>query len=118
MTAYIRPDPSTDRLYVADRDRNIVQFVQQFMRAFAPWMNPKYSEQDRVQALTTIFQTAAELGIFLWAQPSEMIFQWPEENQSDFGRLAITPALVKLTDEHGHKLGQAQVLVNALMARL
>lgn len=116
MTAYIRPDPSSDRTYIADRDRKIAQSVQNFMQAFAPWMNTKYNEQDRAQALTAIFQEAAELGIFLLSQPSELVFQWPRENHLDPGRLAITPALVKLTDEYGQILGQAQVLVGAPMA--
>lgn len=81
------------------------------MRAFAPWMDPNFSGQDCVQALTALLEEAAGLGIFLWSQPSEMEFQWATDNQFDSGRLPVTPALVKLTDEHGHKLRQAQVLV-------
>lgn len=88
------------------------------MGAFAPWINTKYSEQDRVEALKTLLQEAAGLGIFLMSQPHELVIRWPEENELDSGTLAVTPTLVKLTDEHGQKLGQAHVLVREVVVRL
>lgn len=115
VTAYIRPDPYSNRTYIVDRDRKIAHSVQSLIQAFAPWMNTKYDEQERAQALTAIFQEAAGLGIFLLSQPSELVFRWPQDDRLDPGRLAVTPALVKVTDEYGQILGQAQVLVGALV---
>lgn len=88
------------------------------MVSFAPWINTKNTEQVRVQALTTVFQESAGLGIFLLSQPHELAIQWPKANDLDPGTLAVTPALVKLTDEYGQKLGQALVLVRELVANL
>ena len=88
------------------------------MMAFAPWINTKHNEQDRVEALRSIFQEAARLGTFLLSQPQELVIQWPGENELDLGTLAVTPALVKLTNEHGEKLGQAHVLVSPMVEKL
>ena len=117
-TAYIRPDPSLDALYIADRDRKIAQLVQSFMVAFAPWIDTKYTEQVRVEELAAVLQEAAGFGIFLLSQPYELTLQWPKTDDLDLGTLTVTPALVKLTDEHGQKLGQAHVLVRELVAKL
>ena len=76
-------------------------------------MKTKYNDQERARSLTVIFKEAAGLGTFLFSQPSEMQFQWPPANDLGAGVAAITPALVKLTDEHGRRLATAQVLVSA-----
>ena len=111
LTAYIRLDPSTDKLYVADRDRKIVESAQKFTQAFAPWMKPEYSEQDQVQLLASVMRIAAELGIFLWSHPCVPVFQWPAFDPDD--TLIVFPSLLANTDAYGQKLPQARVIFKA-----
>lgn len=81
-------------------------------------MNTRHTEQVCVEELTAVLQQAAELGIFLLSQPYELTIQWPKANDLELGALAVTPALVKLTDEYGQELAQAHVLVPAMVAKL
>lgn len=88
------------------------------LSAFAAWMKTKYNEQDRARSLGVILKEVAGLGMFLFSQPFEMQFQWPSANELGANGLAITPALVKITDEYGGKLGQAQVLVSPVVVEV
>lgn len=115
LSAFLHPNPSSDPVYTADRDRKIADMSQKVLGAFSAWMKTKYNEPDRVRSLGVILNEVAELGTFLFSQPSEIRFQWPELSTS---RLAVTPALVKTTDEYGRKLAQAQVLVSATVVKV
>ena len=118
LTAYLRPDLSSDPTYSAELDRKVSNSVKKFLHAFEPWMKTMYKDQERARGLTVILKEAAGLGTFLFSQPSELQFQWPPTNELGTGRIAVTPALVKLTDESGRKLAQAQVLVSASVKKV
>lgn len=118
LTAYIRSDSPQDQTYLAERDHKIARSVQTFNDVFQPWFKTRYGADERTLALTTIFQEATKLGIFLVSQPQELAFRWPEKNEIGAGRLALHPALVKLTDEHGQRLSAAQTVISASFARL
>jgi hypothetical protein len=81
-----------------------------FSRAFAPWQNPKYKDEDRVRSLSAILKDAAGLGIWMFSQPSDLQFQWPKYSDMGANMVAIAPALVKLTDERGQILSEPQVI--------
>ena len=81
-------------------------------------MKTKYTEEDRNQSLNVILHEAAKLGAFLFSQPSEMQFQWPSAHELRASRLAITPSLIKITDECGRKLANAQVMVSATTVKV
>ena len=115
LTAYLRPEPSKDTTYLADRDQKIHETVLAFSEAFAPWKSPKYNDADRSRSLSEIIKGAAELGVWIFAQPSWFEFHWPKYSEADRGRLAISPALVKMTDERGQVLKEAQVMVNMVI---
>lgn len=51
-------------------------------------------------ALMTKVQEIAMLWIFLLSQTSVLAIQWSAANDMELGILAVTPALVKHTDEH------------------
>ena len=118
LTTYLRPDPSKDVTYIAQRDRQIHGFVRDFTRAFASWKNPKYTDGDRTRSLTAILINAADLGIWLFSQPSEFQFRWKRVNDKDAKSVAITPALVKILDEEGQKLHEPQILVHMATQQL
>lgn len=118
LTAYIRPDASSDHSYTSDRDQKIARIVKTLVRAYDSWINPKHQRRDCMQALTTMFHEAAALGIFLLSQPQELYFHWPQEGELEPGRMAVGPALVKLTDEYGRKLRDGQVMVSAPVAKM
>lgn len=112
MTAYLRPDPTKDAAYIAQRDKQINDTVQSFARAFAPWKSTGYKDEERARSLSAILEDAANLGIFLFSQPSTLEFYWPSSSEVGVGSIVVSPALLKTTDEKGQDLVEAQVMVN------
>lgn len=115
LTAYLRPNALEDTAYIAQRDRQISIIVQNFSIAFAPWQNPRYRDEERVHSLVAILKDAADKGIWLFSQPSEFQFQWQKLSPS---RIAVAPALVKVTDERGQVLGKPQVMIDMTAKKL
>ncbi|CAF9917925.1 MAG: hypothetical protein ALECFALPRED_000424 [Alectoria fallacina] len=115
MTAYLRPDPTKDVAYIAQRNRQINDTVQSFATAFAPWKNIGYKDEERARSLAAILEDAATLGIFLFSQPSTLKFHWPTSGEVGPGRIVVSPALVKTTDEKGQDLMEGQVMVKQVV---
>lgn len=115
MTAYLRPDPTKDAAYIVQRDRQVSDTVHSFAKAFAPWKSTGYKDEERARSLSAILEDAADLGIFLFSQPSTLEFHWPPASEVGPGRVAVSPALVKTSDEKGHDLVEAQVMVNKVV---
>ncbi|KAJ9485233.1 hypothetical protein VN97_g8124 [Penicillium thymicola] len=72
----------TSFLYASDnhsptlpRD-NIMTFAEEFTKAFEPYSNSQFAEDDRLRHLATISKSAADLGIWLFSQPCSFKFQW------------------------------------------
>lgn len=118
LSAYLRPDLSSDTTYQTGRDRKIADSVQRFQQAFAPWLKAEDRDSSQTRTLSIILQEATVLGIILFSQPSDLQFHWPKSTELNPGTIAITPALVKLSNEHGEKLAQGQVLASAETVRL
>ena len=106
-----------------------------FSRAFAPWKVAKYADEDRVRSLCEIMKSAAELGVWLFAQPCTYEFRWAglEDEKVGVGAqkrttttmttttmttMVIAPALVKVGDERGRRLGEGQVMVEWVTQRV
>ena len=115
MTAYLRPDPTKDAAYLAQRDRQISDIAQSFSKAFAPWKSTGYKDEERTRSLSAILEDAANLGIFMFSQPSTMTFHWPASDEVKSGSIVVSPALLKITDETGQELSEPQVLVSQEM---
>ena len=88
-----------------------------FSNAFAPWKNGKYRSKDRVRNLSEILKQAADLGIWLFSQPSAFRFIWPTSTPGSTSETTVLPGLVKETDEKGIQLKDAQDLVEPVMKR-
>lgn len=118
LTAYLLPNPLEDAAYRSHRNRQIDSMVRSFSRAFRPWENPQYGSDQRSNSLSAIFKDASELGILLFSQLSDLQFRWPNNGDSvGPNQLAVTPTLVKTTDERGAHLHVPQVLVEAECGR-
>ena len=115
MTAYLRPDPLKDAAYIAQRDRQISDIVRSFAKAFAPWKSTGYKDEERAHSLSAILEDAADLGIFLFSEPSTLKFHWPAAGEVRSGRIIISPALLKTTDEKGRDLVEAKVMVDQVV---
>ena len=115
MTTYLLPDPTKDAAYLAKRDKQISNTVQSFARAFAPWKSTGYKDEERARSLSAILENAANLGIFLFSQPSTFKFHWPSASEIGASRIVVAPALLKTTDEKGQDLAEAQVMVNQVV---
>ena len=100
-------------MYIKQRDEKIEGIVRAASQAFAPWKKPSYPDLDRAQSLTAILKEAADLGIWIFSQPCDLRFSWPRSSELGANRVAVTPALVKTSDEMGQSLPKAQVLVDA-----
>ena len=110
LTSYLVLEPSKNPAYLAQRDSRVSELSQTFSRAFAPWKSSRYTDQDRIRSLTAILTDAADLGVWLFAQPSNLQFHWPRNSASS---IAVTPSLVKTTDEQGQTLTNPQVMIEA-----
>ena len=74
----------------------------------------KYRDEDRARSLSAILRSAAELGIWIFSQPSDFQFRWPQQSELGPNRIAVGPALVKMTDERGVPLKQVQVMLETV----
>ena len=115
MTAYLLPDPTKDAAYIAQRDKQISNTVQSFARAFAPWKSTGHKDEERTRSLSAILEGAADLGIFLFSQPSTIKFHWASTSEVGASSIVVTPALLKTADEKGHDLVEAQVLISQVV---
>lgn len=102
MTAYMQPDPSTNRSYLQKREANIRLAAETFTSAFERWTkDPAGDAGSYLQNLLEIMRSAAELGVFVFAQPATFDFQWPEPARTTHqGQAVVTlPAFVKVTND-------------------
>lgn len=118
LTAYLRPAPSQDTVYIAQRNDRIQETVELFSRAFAPWRNLKHEDKVRNQSLSAILRSAADLGIFMFSQPSDLRFHWPKQSGVGANRVVVAPSLIKMTDEKGQALAESQVMLKAVIERI
>ena len=114
-TAYLHPDPTKDPNYISKRDRQISEIVQAFATAFAPWKSKAYKDEERANSLSAILEDAANLGIFLFSQPSTLSFNWPAASDIRSGKIVVSPALLKFADENGGKLAEAWIVVDQVV---
>ena len=114
-TAHLHPDPTKDPNYIRKRDRQISDIVQSFTRAFAPWKSTGYKDEERARSLSAILEDAANLGIFLFSQPSTLNFYWPAAGDNRSGKVVVSPALLKTADENGGKLAEAWIMVDQVV---
>ena len=115
MTAYLLPDPTKDAAYISQRDKQISDTVQSFAKAFAPWKSTGYKDEERARSLSAILEDAANLGIFLFSQPSTIKFHWPSASEVGASSIVVSPAVLKTADEKGQDLVEAQVLVSQVV---
>ena len=114
-TAYLHPDPTKDPKYISERDRQISDIVQSFAKAFAPWKSSGYKDEERARSLSAILEDSANLGMFLFSQPSTLSFYWPAGGDIRSGKVVVSPALLKTADENGEKLAEAWIMVDQLV---
>lgn len=117
LTAYLYSVADSSS-YITHRDRQISRTVEAFSRAFAPWRNLHSDDKERERSLSAILTDGAELGVWLFSQPSELRFQWPSDRTVGRDRIVVTPALVKITDEYGQRLAQPQIMVQRVVGRV
>ena len=118
LTAYLRRPPLQDPQYVSERDRRINESVLQFSKAFAAWRDMKYTDEVRNRSLSAILRSAAELGIWIFSQPSDLRFRWVTQDETLSNAIVVAPALIKVTDERGRALKQPQVMLEAVTKKL
>ncbi len=118
LTAYLRQDPAQDLVYIAQRDHRIEEYVEIFMRAFAPWKDLKHEDTARIRSLSAIIKSAADLGIFLFSQPSDLQFCWPQKSEVGASQIMVTPSLIKTTNERGQALVEPQVMLKAVIEKI
>jgi len=63
-------------------------------------------------------KSAADLGIWLFSQPSTFQFQWGSPEKSGGNTIVVAPALVKVADERAQKLSQPQVMVEMISRKI
>ena len=118
LSASLCPNISKDQAYIDQRNARIHKASHAFLQSFQKWAKPSFSNDERLRSLVAIYREAAELGLFLFSQPSDIHFHWPDQMETGTTKAAILPSLVKLADEHGKPLANAQVLVKPTLQRL
>ena len=117
LTAYLHSRSPDNAAYRARVDEQIQNMATSFSNAFAPWKNGKYRSKDRVRNLSEILKQAADLGIWLFSQPSSFRFIWPTSTPGSTSEITVLPGLIKETDEKGIQLKDAQDIVEPVMKR-
>ena len=117
LTAYLHSNSVDNAAYRARVDEQIQNMAISFSNTFAPWRNGKYRSKDRVRNVSEIIKQAADLGIWLFSQPSAFRFNWPTSNPRPSSEITALPGLVKDTDEKGIRLKDTQVLMEPVMKR-
>ena len=80
-------------------------------------MSDEYKDEERLQNLSAILQEAADFGIWLFSQPCDLRFSWPNAEHERSNEFAVLPALVKMGNEDGQKLKTPQVLTQATIQK-
>lgn len=116
MTAYLRPDTTTDEEYIKKRDSAIAEAASAFSAAFAPWAVASQTHQARCQNLAEIMRSAADMGNLIFSQPSAFGYDWNTPSSARRERaIVVMPAVVKLTDEHAVSLSRPLVIVQQIV---
>ena len=118
LSAYLRPDPASDLKYLALRDSRIEDIVTGFSKSFRSYSNAKYSADDASRSLTAILKDGVELGLVLFSQAATLSFSWPTQTKIGREQIAISPALVRSSDERGKTLSTKQTLVERVLKKL
>ena len=103
--------------YAAQRDAAISRHVAALTQTFAPWITPGREAETRIN-LAEIFKVAAAKGLLLFAQPCGFRFDWGQTAAREANVVAISPALVKVQDEHGSGMSSAQPIVDEVVKRI
>ncbi|KAL3442443.1 hypothetical protein BJX65DRAFT_298970 [Aspergillus insuetus] len=115
ITAYLYDQSSQtkDATKINARTQAARAFADEFSSAFSAYAQPAFSESDRVVHLTKLANSAAELGIWLFAQPCTFEFVWKKSSSE----ITVSPKVVKTFDERGARLAVPQVLIEPVQAR-
>jgi hypothetical protein len=113
ISSYLLPPTtwSSHQPYLRARDVAINDTIASFSRAFNPWINNRFSDNDRVSNLTEIMKSAAEVGIWLAGEPCAFEFVWGGEGSSGKNEVVTAPRVVKVGDERGNLLRQGLEIV-------
>ncbi|PYI24011.1 hypothetical protein BO99DRAFT_398580 [Aspergillus violaceofuscus CBS 115571] len=95
--------------------RNIAALVEDFSRTFTAFRNPQFSDPDAHRHLRSVVKEAADLGVWLFAQPCFFEFVWGDAPPRSITTL---PAVVKVSDEHGQRLATPRKIVEETIAQL
>ncbi|PGH23947.1 hypothetical protein AJ80_02009 [Polytolypa hystricis UAMH7299] len=115
LTAYLQQEDSLQHpSYTTQQRVAIESTVEAFTSAFSVYANPQHHRSERIQHLTDVMQAAANLGVWLFAQPCEFDYVWDSPTVGD-NRIAISPAVVKVSDEQGQSLPAAQNIVETVL---
>lgn len=115
LTAYLHSNAPDNVSYRAQVDEHIQNMATSFSTCFAPWKNGRYRSKDRVRNLSEILKQAADLGVWMFSQPSAFRFDWSTGTPQSSGTIAVLPGLLKETNERGIRLKEAQVMVKPIM---
>jgi len=118
LSVYLHRNLASDSIYISHRKNLIAQNAQSFTLAFSPWRSPQHSRDECVQSLTIIMESAAETGIWLFSQPCKFEFRWRSPADINAKKIEKSPELVKVGDENGVKLEEAQIVVKSVVGRV
>ncbi|KAJ5431803.1 hypothetical protein N7445_008301 [Penicillium cf. griseofulvum] len=96
---------------------NMMAFAEKFTKAFEPYSNAQFAEDDRLRHLVTISKSAADLGIWLFSQPCSFKFRWTTDGVSG-DKMVVLPAIVKVCDEQGRRLAVPETLAEEETVRI
>lgn len=119
LTAHLHNrDRSSEEQLAAARGHATTSLAQSFTSTFAPYSDAHFAESDRLDHLASVLRAAADLGVWLFAQPCSFGFRWSPRSGPAADRIAVFPAVVKVGDELGRRLLVQQVLAEEVTARI
>ena len=119
LSSYLRPKPTEDASYTAQRDAHITDLADTLSRTFDPWALSRDSYGSRRDNLVNIMRKGSETGMLLFSQPSTFRWRWQlsasKAQQGGKLNVVLLPGLEKTRDENANELGRPLELLRPVV---
>lgn len=112
LSGYIRSDILDDPNFIREKSETSERIAAIFEQAFQYWIQRHKSSRDRVAAFRHLIDRAANLGVFLFSQPSVFFFNW-EMTRKDHARklVPVWPFLLRVFDNNAQLRAISDVMI-------
>jgi hypothetical protein len=112
LSAYIRSDVQKDCHSHLAREGLVDDVAASFSAAFEYWARPERSPDQRFKMLVELLEKAANLGIFLFSQPSVFLFDWEvSAKELQTHGFPVWPRMLRIFDNNAQFRDPADLMI-------